>query len=126
MTDPPRILIVDDEECIRLFVQEALAMEGYDCTAADCADAALELIATHAFGLLITDVKMPGMDGISLMREARKIRPELPTLVITGYATGSAAREHVEHEVQGYLLKPFTLTEFLEAVTGALPLPQGS
>lgn len=126
MSGSRRILVVDDEECIRLFVREALAMEGYDCATASCGAEALDLIADHPFDLLITDVKMPGMDGISLMREARRIRPTLPVIIITGYAAGTAAREQVENEVQGYVLKPFTLKEFLDAVGAALPLSRAS
>jgi DNA-binding NtrC family response regulator len=123
MNAEKHILVVDDEECIRLFVQEALALEGIECSAACCADEALSLLGTREFDLLVTDIKMPGMDGISLMRAARGIHPGLPTLVITGYATGTAAREHVEDEVQGYLLKPFTLNDFLDAVSTALAVP---
>lgn len=120
MNGPRRILVVDDEECIRLFVREALVMEGFDCALACCGADALDLIVARDFDLLITDVKMPGMDGISLMREARRVRPNLPVLIITGYAPGPAAREQVGNEVQGYLQKPFTLKEFLGAVDTAL------
>jgi excisionase family DNA binding protein len=120
---PPRrrILLVDDEESIRRLLSRMLETE-YDVEAAADGEAAMRLLreADAHYDLLISDLNMPGMDGLTLIREAQRIDSTLPAIVITGYSTESAAIEALNLGVAGYLTKPFGTTQVLAAAAKAL------
>lgn len=121
MTEPSKILVVDDEAVIRELMTEILIDEGYDVEAVPSAAAALRLLAeANEFILLFTDIMMPEMDGIQLIREARKIRPHIVPIVMTGFATLETARAAVKEGAYDYVLKPFSLSEIKLAVSNAL------
>jgi CheY-like chemotaxis protein len=87
----PRILLVDDDDMVREVLMEQLAEYGYEVLPAEQAATALALLdANEPVHVLITDLKMPGMDGIALIRETRQRRPRLPVILLTGYI-GDAA-----------------------------------
>ena len=71
-------------------------------------------LRAQSYDLLITDLKMPGMDGLTLIREARRLSPQLPVVIITAYSTEASAIESVNLGVNGYLTKPFRITKILE------------
>jgi len=126
-SDKHRVLVVDDEQAVRELLEKTLTLADYDVdTAADGASA-LDRLRAVRYALLITDLKMPGMDGLSVIREARRIRPELPVVIITGCSTEASAIEAVNLGVTGYLIKPFRLPRVLAAAARALgePLPVG-
>jgi len=114
-----QILVVDDDTAVRTFVGRALSQDGHIVEQAADARAALpKLDAMPDLGLLITDVIMPGMDGVALAREARRRQPELPVLLMTGYAAGkdeAAAAETLTHEL---IIKPFSLRDICDKVAG--------
>jgi excisionase family DNA binding protein len=119
-----RILLVDDEESIRRLLSRMLE-SAYDVEIAADAESALRLLRepdAH-FDLLISDLNMPGMDGLALIREARRINSTLPAIVITGYSSESTAIEAVNLGVTGYLTKPFDTTQVLAAAAEALGVP---
>jgi excisionase family DNA binding protein len=119
-----RILLVDDEESIRRLLSRMLE-SAYDVEIAADAESALRLLRepdAH-FDLLISDLNMPGMDGLALIREARRINSTLPAIVITGYSSESTAIEAVNLGVTGYLTKPFDTTQVLAAAAKALGVP---
>jgi excisionase family DNA binding protein len=119
----PRVLVVDDEQAVRDLVAKTLSMAEYNVrTAADGPTALAELRAGE-FDLLITDLKMPGMDGLSVIREARRLSTELPIIIITGYSTEASAIEAINLGVCGYLTKPFRLPRVLAAAARALGEP---
>jgi DNA-binding response OmpR family regulator len=94
----------------------------YDVEVAADGDAAIRLLRepdAH-YDLLISDLNMPGMDGLTLIREAQSIDPTLPAVVITGYSTESSAIEALNLGVAGYLTKPFGTTQVLAAAAKAL------
>jgi excisionase family DNA binding protein len=119
----PRILVVDDEDTVRDLIARALLGAGYDVAVAANGPAALERLAESGTDLLITDLRMPGMDGLSLIREARKTAPGLPVIVITGFSTEETAADAVALGVAGYLTKPFRLSRILAATARALGEP---
>ena len=85
----------------------------------------VEQLRTVEYDLLITDLKMPGMDGLSVIREARRLFPELPVIIITGYSTEASAIEAINLGVSGYITKPFRLPRILAAAQKALGEPVG-
>ncbi|MCC6155479.1 MAG: response regulator [Candidatus Hydrogenedentes bacterium] len=116
-----RILIVDDESVIRELLSDILTDDGYPVESVASAPAALDIITQRDdFALLFTDIMMPDMDGIELIRRARKVRPTLIPIVMTGFATLETARAAVKEGAYDYVLKPFSLSEVKLAVSNAL------
>src|SRR5258705_13549233 len=76
-----------------------------------------------SYDLLIADLKMPGMDGLTLIRQAKRIKADLPVIIITGFSTESSAIEAVNLGVAGYLTKPFRVPQVLAAASKALGPP---
>lgn len=118
--DHPRVLVVDDEASIRELLTRTLALTEYDVEAVADGQAGLERLRLAPYDLLIADLRMPGMDGLTLIREARRLQPSLPIIIITGYSTESSAIEAVNLGVVGYLVKPFRVPQVLAAVARAL------
>ena len=103
-----RVLIVDDEEGIRSFLAEVLEGEGYMVTQAEDGDAAARLLAQRSFHLMITDLRMPGLDGMSLVRLARAEAPEMEVIVLTAHGTVTSAVEAMRLGAFDYLMKPLS------------------
>jgi excisionase family DNA binding protein len=116
----PRILVVDDEASIRDLLQKTLALAEYDVDVAGDGRSALERMRLYPYDLLIADLRMPGMDGLAVIREAKRYKADLPVLIITGYSTESSAIEAVNLGVAGYLTKPFRVPQVLAAAAKAL------
>jgi excisionase family DNA binding protein len=116
----PRILVVDDEASIRDLLSKTLALAEYDVDLAPDGRTALERLRVIPYDLLITDLKMPGVDGLTVIREARRLKTDLPVLIITGYSTEASAIEAVNLGVSGYLTKPFRVPRVLAAAAKAL------
>jgi excisionase family DNA binding protein len=121
--DRPRILIVDDEQAVRELVAKTLTMADYDVDTAADGPSAIDRLKSTDYDLLITDLKMPGMDGLSVIREARQKSAELPIIIITGYSTEASAIEAINLGVCGYLTKPFRLPRVLAVAARALGEP---
>jgi len=116
-----RILLVDDEESIRRLLSRMLE-SAYDVEVVPDGESAMRLLREPEahYDLLISDLNMPGMDGLSLIRAAQRIDAALPAIVITGYSTESSAIEALNLGVAGYLTKPFGTTQVLAAAAKAL------
>ena len=115
-----RVLVVDDEASIRELLSKTLALAEYDVDTAVDASAALERMRSSTYDLLIADLKMPGIDGLTLIRQAKQIQADLPVIIITGFSTESSAIEAVNLGVAGYLTKPFRVPQVLAAAAKAL------
>jgi excisionase family DNA binding protein len=115
-----RVLVVDDEESIRELLTKTLALAEYETQAVSDGRAGLELLRREHWDLLIADLRMPEMDGLSLIREARRLHPRLPVIIVTGYSNESSAIQAVNLGVVGYLVKPFRIPHVLSAVAKAL------
>jgi excisionase family DNA binding protein len=118
-----RVLVVDDEASIRELLSKTLALAEYDVDTAADATSALDRMRSAGYDLLIADLKMPGMDGLTLIRQAKRIKSDLPVIIITGFSTESSAIEAVNLGVAGYLTKPFRVPQVLAAAAKALGAP---
>src|SRR5207247_5434436 len=116
----PRVLVVDDESSIRDLLTKTLALAEYDVDAAPDGRSALERMRLYPYDLLVADLQLPGMDGLSVIREAKRYKPDLPVIIITGFSTESSAIEAVNIGVAGYLTKPFRVPQVLAAAAKAL------
>jgi CheY-like chemotaxis protein len=117
-----RILLAEDEESVRALVSRGLTQDGHQVTAtADAAEALDVLVkAGGQFDLLLTDIKMPIMDGIALALAAARDFPKLTILLMTGYADQRERAEGLDDLVDGIIAKPFTLADLRFAVAAAL------
>ena len=121
MPEARKILVVDDEVVIRELLTDVLEDAGYEVGTASSGPEALDLMTQSSeFVLLFTDIMMPGMGGIELIREAKKVRPSVIPIVMTAYATLESARAAVKEGAYDYVLKPFSLSEVRLAVANAL------
>lgn len=112
--DKPKILIVDDEAAIRTVMARALGGK-YEClTAADGAEALKILKAEPEVKLMLSDVRMPGMDGVELLKKAKALRPGLFSILLTAYGTVELAVEAMKDGADDFLTKPITDLDQLE------------
>jgi excisionase family DNA binding protein len=116
----PRVLVVDDEASIRDLLAKTLALAEYDVDLAPDGRTALERLRIIPYDLLITDLKMPGVDGLTVIREARRLKTDLPVIIITGYSTEASAIDALNLGVSGYLTKPFRVPMVLAKAAKAL------
>ena len=116
----PHVLIVDDEASIRDLLAKTLALAEYDVDVAPDGRTAVERLRIIPYDLLITDLKMPGVDGLAVIREARRLKADIPVIIITGFSTEASAIEAVNLGVAGYLTKPFRVPRVLAAAAKAL------
>jgi two-component system, NtrC family, response regulator HydG len=116
----PRIVVVDDAPDTLELIQRNLASQGYDVHTASGAADALALLDSLPADLVVTDMRMPGLSGLDLIREVRRLHPGVELVVITGYATVEGAVEALQQGAWDYLSKPFTDEELFQAVRRAL------
>jgi DNA-binding NtrC family response regulator len=111
-----RIIVVDDEGSIRRRCVQLLTRQGYEVVGAADSQAALRLMETESFDLLLVDIRMPGLDGLELMALAKERSPELEAIVMTGYASVDTAVKAIKQGAYDYLAKPFDTDELLHIV----------
>jgi DNA-binding NtrC family response regulator len=109
--DPAKILVVDDEKSILLLLREALTQWGYQVTCASSAAEALDLLSTELFDALVSDIRMPDMSGLDLLREIKKKDESIEVVMMTGYPTISSAVQALKEGAYDYLSKPLILDE---------------
>ncbi|MEI6306605.1 MAG: response regulator, partial [Deltaproteobacteria bacterium] len=115
-----KILIVDDELSMREFLSILLEREGYRVTAAANADAALAQLDLNLFDLVISDVKMPGLNGIELLRRIKTNAPDTSVLMITAFSEAEQAVEAMKLGAYDYIAKPFKIEEVKQLVKNAI------
>ena len=115
-----RLLVVDDDEAVRRIVAELLHEEGYEPVIAASAEEALELLSKNQFELVISDIKMPGADGLALLRNLRESHPETAVIMMTGFGQIESAVEALKLGASDYLTKPIRLAALTESVLTAL------
>ncbi len=108
-----RLLVVDDEEPQRTMLASILGRAGFDVVTAPDGAEALERLDGAAFDLLLTDQRMPGIDGLALLEQARRLQPRTPVVLMTAYGTVSTAVEAMKRGAADYLTKPFDRDELL-------------
>ena len=111
-----RILLVDDHKNIRTLLTELLSTMGYRVLEAKDGEEAMKLVEIGPIDLVMTDLKMPGMDGIELTRAIRGIKPDLPIIVYSGYRFIDTVSEALKAGANEYLAKPFLQTKIKQTV----------
>src|SRR5215468_10841857 len=112
----PRILIVDDDPGQRSLLDSFLRSQGFETRVASSGEQALELLRAEEFGMMISDVRMPGLSGLETLRRARQERVVLPVLLVTAYADIREAVGAMRDGALNYLAKPIDLDELLATV----------
>lgn len=115
-----RILCVDDEEVILDSFRKILVLDGYSVDTVQTGQEALGLIHTYNYDFLFTDLRMPAMDGVEVVKSAKHMRPDIDIVIITGYATVETAVECMKSGAMDYVQKPFTDEELRAFVKKAL------
>src|SRR5690606_11710493 len=105
----PRILVVDDEESIREFLDIMLRKEGYEVTCAEDGKVALELLKKRSFDMVISDMQMPHVTGLELLKEVKASYPNMVFMLITAFGTTETAVEAMKLGAYDYILKPFKI-----------------
>ncbi len=119
--ETPQILIVEDDEAMREFLCQAISRSGYYVEAVQDGAEALRRVEESHFDLLLTDIRMPGLDGIELARQARRRYPGLSVLLVTAYAQDALGAPDLGGAGIGVLSKPFNLNELIDRVETCLP-----
>lgn len=112
--------MVDDDHSLRRVIEFSLKKAGYETTAVETGEKALEILEKSDFDLLISDIKLPGMDGLAVLENARRIDPGLPVIFITAFGTIEKAVETIKLGAYDYITKPFDTAEFLHIVERTL------
>src|SRR4030067_2649496 len=116
-----RILVVDDEKEIREFLSKALTrIAGFHVEVAEDGDDALKKIEQDKLDLILTDLKMPRMDGLKLITEIAKTKPEILTVLMTGHGTIDSALEAMKRGASDYLTKPLNIDELIVRLSKVL------
>ncbi|MFD2236680.1 response regulator [Aureimonas populi] len=117
-----KILVAEDDAGVRLLVARALRLDGHAVSVAEDGEEALEVLVAEDgdFDLVLSDIRMPAMTGIELAHASRSAFPDLPILLMTGYAEQREAAEDLTAIIEGVVDKPFTLAEIRARVTKAL------
>ncbi|MBI2900110.1 MAG: sigma-54-dependent Fis family transcriptional regulator [Planctomycetes bacterium] len=115
-----RVLVIDDEAILRDAMVEALRRAGHSVEGFDAGRQALDRLASEEHHLVITDLKMPGMDGLAVLEEAKRISPDLPVILVTAHGTIESAVEAMRKGAFDYVIKPFKLDELEILVERAL------
>jgi len=115
-----RVLVVDDNEVFRRPLQRALEAAGFEVVAVPSAEVALEVLDASTVDVLLTDHRLPGMDGVQLITRIKATHPALAIIVMTAYGTIESAVEARRAGADDYLEKPFEVPDLLRALQRAL------
>jgi DNA-binding NtrC family response regulator len=113
-----QILVVDDEKVQLEMLRGFLAKQGYGVDPADNGQAALDKFISGAYDLVLTDYRMPGMDGLQLLKEVKRLNPEIAVVILTAYGTVGTAVMAMKEGAYDYLTKPIDLDELLRPEPG--------
>ncbi len=118
------ILVVDDEQIVLSLVEDTLTDDGYDVVTTLSANEAIELVKSRQFDFILTDIRMPEMNGIELVKEIHKISPTAGVIFMTGYANLDTAKQAIKEGAYDYIMKPFELSEIRQAIARAVQQKQ--
>src|SRR5256714_11871765 len=120
MKELPKILLIEDDPAIVTSLQEILTSDGYAVSLATRGDEGLGLAQGNDFDVVVTDLKLPGLTGLELIRQLHNSKPRLPLILMTAHGTTETAIEATKYGAYDYLLKPFEMNELLELVDTAV------
>src|ERR1700693_1049549 len=118
--NPKHLLLVEDEAALREVIGEQLTDRGYHVVQAGSGEAALERLAEFAFDIIVTDLRLPGIDGSAVVDAAVERYPDIVAIVVTGYGTVKDAVEAIKRGAWDFVSKPFQIDELLHALDAAL------
>ncbi|KUO95287.1 response regulator [Ferroacidibacillus organovorans] len=119
-----RVLVVDDQFGIRILLQEVLEREGYDVELAANGKEALDHLQRKAFDFVLLDMKIPGMDGLEILKGLRQVQPHVKVAMMTAYGELGFVKEAIAHGAVGHFTKPFDIDElrrFVASQVGVVP-----
>ncbi len=122
--NPSSVLVVDDEPVIRSLMDSFLTKEGYEVTTADDGQQAVQLMEGVHFDLIITDLMMPVLDGVGVLRASKHADPDRPVIIMTGYPSTESVREMIRLGAADYIVKPFNVDVVQGTVAKILELRQ--
>jgi two-component system response regulator FlrC len=114
------ILIVEDEESMREALRDWLTEGGYEVETAKDGEEGLRIISDHDVALVLLDLRLPGKDGISVLKEAKALRPKLKVIIITAYPSPQTKAAALEEGVVDYVPKPFDMNDLEKIIRGTL------
>ncbi|MFF3923702.1 response regulator [Paenibacillus lactis] len=118
MNEPSKhkVLIVDDQNGIRILLVEVFSSEGYETFQAANGKAALEIVKLHAPDLVLLDMKIPGMDGLEILKHIKQMNPDIKVIMMTAYGELDMIKEATDLGVLMHFTKPFDIDEMRQAV----------
>jgi two-component system response regulator AtoC len=118
--DKPKVLIIEDDEAVGMLMEEQLHELGYECARATSVANALAKLEQGGFRLVLTDIRLPGMSGLDLLRKIRSLYPDVMTIVLTAVDEVSTAVEAMKAGAFDYIVKPFSLANVNKSIVRAL------
>lgn len=115
-----KILVVDDEQIVLSLVEDTLTDEGYDIVTTSSANEAIEMVKNQPFDFILTDIRMPEMNGIEMVKKIHEIIPAMGVIFMTGYANLDTAKQAIKEGAYDYIMKPFELSEIRQAISRAV------
>jgi DNA-binding NtrC family response regulator len=120
VTTRPRLLVIDDDRLMRKLLGRLLTGKGYDAVVAEDGAQAQELFAQESFDLVLTDVNMPKVDGLAVLKQIRERDPDMPVIMFTGSPSAASAMGALRLEATAYLIKPIDPAKLIAEVEKAL------
>ena len=120
MIEKDRILVVDDDPESRDILKRLLTLSDYEVESVKGGEEAVELLKRAEFKLVLTDLVMPGMDGIKLLSHVKSHYPDISVIIVTGRASNESKKEALENGAEGLLLKPYTRDQLMTIVNETL------
>ena len=114
------ILIVDDEPIVRESIRDWLRDAGYEVVTAETGEEALEIVSQRDFGVLVIDIRLPGMTGIKVLEKVKAMKPQIKSVVITAYPTAEVAIEAKKLGTIDYLIKPVAPDDLEQSIRNAM------
>ena len=112
----PSILVVDDELLIRDLLYDFFSGQGWKISVAENGEKALDILQDKSIDLVLTDIKMPEMDGLTLTRHMKEKFPSIPVVVMTGYPSIDTAIQAIRSKVADYIVKPFNINQLYKVI----------
>lgn len=119
------ILVVDDELLIRDLLYDFFTGQGWDISVAEDGEKALQVMRSKEFDLVLTDIKMPEMDGLDLTSKVKQDYPDMPIVLMTGFPSVDTAVEALRKKVDDYIIKPFNINQLYKLVESKVKISEG-
>ena len=123
--DKPSILVVDDELLIRDLLYDFFTGQGWSISVAENGEKALEVLNEKQVDLILSDIKMPEMDGLTLASRVRESHPGLPVVLMTGFPSVETAVSALRSRVEDYVIKPFNINQLYKLIESKLAEKEG-